>query len=228
MVTLSEIKAKAKPYKNRTGSLQVAIDKAGFARGVEELEKSLDAYHQRSVAQKLSRRAESIFRASILRPQEQEQASAPRRMSGRFTFGRDTGGGSFASGTFVTTTFSENGVQGFGYPDVDRADRRTNFVWRSLEWGLGAGATDHEYAPRGTFKLPNQGYWVDPSTGKWTKSVRGRRSDLYRPKGAAIPSPDSGIEPKFFITQAWESVVAEIPRDYQRIATKVADQSFSS
>lgn len=200
----------------RSGSLRMVLNTTSFQTGTKYLDDSLRGVHS-AAARKLAETGRRNLRASIERPQERGEGELRGRQTGNFTFG--------GSGAFVGTSFAEGDIQGFGWPNVQVADRRTNYVWRSLEWGLGGGATSSPFSPRGTFKLPG--------TAAGVFAFHFNESNVFRPgkKGRrlrlrGVEAPDSGIEPKYFLTNAWDEVVADeggyLHRKYREVEAEVA------
>lgn len=155
-------------------------------------------------------RARANLRASILRPAERH--SRPNaRMTGRFTFGT-VGGGTFRG---VVLDEPQRSFWGFGYPNVKVADAATRFVWRSLEYGLGARGTKDPEGPRGGHKMPFPFYFRPTAYRSGALFLRkGVRRAVDQFPGGSRPQ---GFEGKFFIRRAMESVIEEAPRQYEKV-----------
>lgn len=141
------------------------------------------------------------------------------RASGKFTFG--------PGATFTGSLLRNLGpnISGFGYPNIKRAEERTNGAWRALEFG------------RPAFTMP-PGFWIGE---RQSRDARGRFGpnrrmavrerfkpiyDAFAPHPRGIPTLEArGIEAKQFITTAFEYVVERfVEPEYQRLAEKVARQ----
>jgi len=155
----------------------------------------------------LTRRAEARFNASTLRPGEKGVGSGGRRQTGNFTFGTKAGG-SFTGTQFVT----EEGLYGFGWPNIDKADALTNFVWRSLEFGLAGTRPNsrgqlrgpgHSRFPENAHLVPT-GFHRMPRRFMFT-SESPSNSYLFLNKSAPerMPPGGAGIEGKHFIEDAF-------------------------
>ena len=179
----------------------------GMGLAVERLEEDLKATHLRRIGD-LTRKARELFYGDTRRPSS--SGDRPNvRMTGRFTFGARGGG------TFVGVLIDEKSVQGFGYPNVPRADARTKFVWRTLEFGLGDKGEQHPLAPLGDHLLP-RAFGFDPPT-------RGRRDARFFPVRGPADVKGGGIEPKTgkgFIRPAFEYVKPFLRMDYEDAAKK--------
>lgn len=90
--------------------------------------------------------------------------------------------------------FGSGTRRGIGWPDVQRADRATDYVWRSLEFGLGLQGTGES----GEHKLPAKFGFFDESLDRsdTAKGFRRRykklRPKLESPGGLSSFNPASG------------------------------------
>ncbi len=155
----------------------------------------------------LTRRAEARFAASTLRPGERGVGSGGRRQTGNFTFG------TLARGSFTGTVFElEKGVHGFGWPDIDKADAATDYVWRTLEFGLAGTLANSEGVLRGPghSRFPENAYLVPTGFHRMPRrfmftSDNPATSYLFLNKNAPkrMPPGGAGIEGKHFIEDAF-------------------------
>jgi hypothetical protein len=166
----------------------------------------------------LVRASESLFNASIKRPGERGVRPGIRE-TGHFTFGTSAGG-DFVGGTFKL----DDGVFGMGWPNIDKADAATNYVWRSLEYGLagtlansrgvlrGPGRSrypeNQHLVPTGFHRMPRK--YMFSSDNPRTSFLIQRN---YLP--ARIPG-GAGIEGKHFIEDAFEQAQAVMIRRYKK------------
>jgi hypothetical protein len=165
----------------------------------------------------LSSAALRNFESDTQRPAESGEGLGGRRQTGNFTFGRRAGG-AFV-GVIVEPEGKRGAIQGFGYPDVDKADAATKGVWRSLEMGL-----------TGTHHLPSSysdDMWRFHPTGRHLMPAQPYDFTSFEPSQAILyfggkkvrkTREGSGFEGKHFIEKAWMEVTARIPEDYENIA----------
>lgn len=215
--SVSQIVNRAKKVSKRAriGTVSYSVEAYGFAAGIQKLETDLTRTHANAVGQ-LTKAAKRNFQSRISRPWESGDRPADR-MTGKFTFGY--------RGTFSGNIIRDDkaAVHGFAYPNIERADQRTRFVWRSLEFGLGDYRSSHPLAPRGQFKMPLMrngvpGFWKGP-----------QGQQLLRPAGRA-QRVEGGIPGRFFLTDAWYEVVGNeraaggswLQRQYRQIETDVS------
>ena len=167
----------------------------------------------------LTRRAEARFRGSIKRPGEKGVRGGIRE-TGHFEFGTSAGG------DFVGDLFeAEKGVFGFGWPNIDKADAATNYVWRSLEYGLagtlansrgvlhGPGRSrypeNQHLVPTGFHRMPRKYMF---STDNPRSSFLIQRN-YFPPK---VPPGGAGIEGKHFIEDAFDESLEIMAGRYKR------------
>ena len=170
----------------------------------------------------VSRKAEEIFLGSIIRHGESGHDERGRQ-TGKFTFSAREGG------AFVGSTFQvKKDLFGFGFPKVLTADRKTNFVWRSLEYGLaGSGSPargkarsesllgDNSLFPKAkSMRMPERFEFSskDPTTSYLYIGKRKRKRDTH------------GITGKHFIEGAWIESLETMTGEYEQSvvdATKV-------
>lgn len=171
----------------------------------ERFKKGTGKMHREAI-DRVSKRAHANFIRSIERAGTSAtiQGTSYRpedRATGRFTFGK----GRTFTGSLLRNLGSN--ISGFGYPNVPRADAATDGAWRALEFG------------RPAFRMP-MGFWRAPD-GRRART-RSPGGDIFIPGGAGEQLA-KGIEPKLFITEAFEKVVREyVEPEYQRIADKAA------
>jgi hypothetical protein len=173
----------------------------------------------------LGNRAEQIFYSNPRRPGESGEGAERGRQTDKFTFGgKDQAGNAFYGGTFKV---SEHKF-GFGYPDVAHADKATNYVWRSLEYGL---LSPHSLFGDGTFfhlseskhNLPNKYFFTTtaPSTSSLRVLRKGQNTQgqqiLKGGEGAG-----AGFEGKHFIEGAWQSYLETIGSNWKKALTRTA------
>jgi hypothetical protein len=189
------------------------VDDQGFKRTIDAMGVmpiKLDQNTHNSAAASVTyvrNAAEENFLSDIRRPNE--QSSHPeRRETGNFTFGPKDSGSAFQGTVFET---SKKGLFGFGFPNIQQADSITNFVWRSLEYGL--RGTEHEPSalistsppfPTGTHVLPRRYFFTtyQPSSAVLVMPKKFARKG---PRGQDIHKggPGKGIPGKHFIERAW-------------------------
>lgn len=181
-----------------------------------DLPKRLNALHTNKIGL-LTKYAESMFHHEALRPDESGHRPE-KRMTQQFTFG---GKGAAFRGFLI----EEGNIQGFGYPDVQQADAKTNFVWRSLEFGLTGAkhtAIANPFAPRGVAKFPSRFTFLPFAKGRGLFEPRGGgparpRGKLVTPQGRILKTvTHPGIEPKLFITRAFNQVAEGMDRSYRQ------------
>ena len=190
-----------------------------MGQAVEDLENDLLAKHTRRIGD-VTRIARRLFEQDTRRPTSKGDRPGDRtkrRKTGTFTFGARSGG------AFVGVDFSKDPVKGFGYPNIEVADAKTQGIWRVLEFGLGAKATRHELAPTGEHLLPLR-FGFDPNK-------KGRRDAKLFPVRGPAARAGAGIlaknEGKGFIRPAVEEVRDRfLPKDYKDAARLFA-QHFS-
>lgn len=156
------------------------------------------------------------FAEDIKRPAERGEGAGGRRETGHFTFG--------GSGAFVQRDIKISDTEfGFGFPDVAQADARTNFVWRSLEFGLpgtrNRSSTLHfaelsQFFPQGTHQLPRRFKFSSDSPSS-AVLLLGQGQFRNIREGA-------GFAGKHFIEQAWNDFFTNWTREYD----KVTDRAF--
>jgi len=186
------------------------VKKDGFtvmAHAVQAMVVNMDFNSIESAARNLGtvvRASEARFNSQTLRPGEVGVGSGGRRETGNFTFG------TLARGSFTGTQFEDKDTHtfGFGFPDIAKADQRTNFVWRSLEFGLagtevnsmgvlhGPGFSrfpeNQHLVPQGTHIMPRRFMFTEASP---------RSSFLFLNNQVPerIPRGGAGFEGKHFI-----------------------------
>ncbi len=204
---------------NGTGMVQMSNNLyhvgSAMALAVKDMTKSVHFKHLGYMSA-LSNAAYRNLYSDIRRPAESGVGSDGRRQTGNFTFGAR------AKGAFVGVNLTPEGkngsVQGFGYPDVDRADEATQGVWRALEMGL--SGTAHmpsfysedmgRYAPTGSHVMPPKYEFSSPDPSSAYLYLGGKRKRKTR--------AGAGFEGKHFIELAWREVTANVEGDYENIA----------
>jgi hypothetical protein len=162
----------------------------------------------------INSRAKANFEAIVKRPGETGEGKERGRQTGNFTFGRKgVAGVAFSGNTFEHS----KGVFGFGYPNISQADKKTNYVWRSLEYGL-AGIHHKPTSffanpsfPQGEHKLPKRFYFTSGSPTNSKFRVAKKYSRKGRQGQTLLKSPPiepGGIEGKHFIESAWLDYLA--------------------
>lgn len=180
----------------------------------EGVEKRMAGYHTVAI-RKISQKAKGNFAEAIQRRAHSATVGdgpyGAGRVSGQFTFGEHL--------TFVGKLIGNKGgpIQGLGYPDEQRADDRTEKVWRFLE----EGATYR--------KWPRRGLWFNPGGNpRWPKPEAGR-DDVLRvtPRGAPLNWGPAEISPRWYIRNAVQDVLVEYlePR-YEQILDKSMKDVF--
>lgn len=168
-----------------------------------QVRKNAAAQSARSIGT-LSRRADSIFQSNIKRPSEsgEHRFRGGGRQTGNFTFGRQQGG------TFSGNIFKDKNVIGFGWPNIDKADRSTKGVWRVLEYGLaGTRASSINPIRRPQALLPENRHLVPSGVHKMPKgfqfTTKSPATSVMYPARASRSREAAGIEGKHFIEGAW-------------------------
>lgn len=205
-----------------------------ITRAVEELDENLRITNL-NMMRRIGQLAERNLRQSIRRPAEsgEGQDAGRKRQTKKFTFGtrpKDGGG----TGAFVGVHLNDANQSGFGYPDILQADTKTNFVWRTLEFGIGPRGSGHSEGPRGDPHLPARFGFTGPNpatsklmflSGPAVKQgavyvqmfkTKHRRRDT-RKRSRVDPQ---GQAPKFFITNAIEEMIGVVPKEYERTLAK--------
>ena len=171
----------------------------------------------------LSQRSKNIFESNKLRPQETGWREGDR-MTGRFGFGRRDADSKAFVGRVFTDDTKPVGRLGFGFPDVAQADAKTNYVWRSLEFGLRgtehspstlSDLVDRSLFPKKPMKLPKHYYFRPQFKGG------GDVMHLGGPKAPKVKP--RGIKGKHFIEQAWLQSVPEINNRFERALVAAFD-----
>ena len=206
-----------------------------FTVATTEFRENLHAVHARHI-RTLDEIAEGIFLSSKIREGETGVRPGGGRMgrqTGRFSFG---GRASAFQGRL-----SEEGKKiGFGWPDIDTADRATEFVWRSLEFGLWGSKhrpeartqAGSQVMPRGHHELPRRFSFVGggPKTstmvigGGNTRQFSQRHRSVLRTTREQEEGTDktigAGIQGKHFIEGAWEQAKIGDPKRYREVVKK--------
>lgn len=203
-------------------------------RGVEEVDKGL-RITTLSMTRRIGQLAKANLERSILRPGEHFHGKG-RRQTGNFTFGtrpkgQGKGGG---GGAFVAVNLEGDNQVGFGYPDIQQADDKTDRVWRTLEWGIGPRGMDHPESPRGEPKLPQRFGFTGPNPATSRLMVlqgpavaqgaiyvqmfktKQRRKNVRKKK----PVTPQGQAPKLFITRAIDEMAGIVPSEYRRVVAE--------
>ncbi len=209
-----------------SGSIRLVVDEAGFARMRDALQ-AVPVDLRKNLVQSavasgrgVMRQAESNFYSSIIRRGEEGEGTERGRQTGNFSFGGE-------SAAFHASAFKiSKDLFGFGFPFIPDADKRTNYVWRSLEFGLSgkyhAPTTFldlSELFPRGQHQLPRRFYFTsrDRGTSALRLPKKGRRK---LPKGLQMlkspPIDPGGIEGKHFIERAWTSELERMSGRWKR------------
>lgn len=146
-----------------------------------------------------------FFEESIERPATSVTAGgrayrAGDRATGNFTFGD--------SGTFKGHLFESGPVQGIGFPDIERADQRTDKAWRVLEQGTES------------LRMPS-GFWRDAGGNRVPPTLGG--DDEFHPAGGRGFREVSGITAKWFIRDAISLVREELELEYKIIGKDIVE-----
>ena len=167
----------------------------------------------------VSSKAKDLFLSSIIRHGESGQGAGGRRQTGKFMFGKRAGAGAaFRGANFELKKGSD--VYGFGFPDIAHADKVTEFVWRSLEFGL-PGYGNPKGGMRGPVALYPENSRLFPK-----ENMRMPRNFEFSSKNTATSylyfgkrerKPDTrGIEGKHFIEGAWAESLEIMNGRYKR------------
>ncbi len=227
-MALSDLEREAKQLANLTPGFKPG--KSGIQLNVEsnlfELSTALAAATRdlgkdaiavtRAGARYVTGQARKYFNEEVKRPAERGEGAGGRRETGHFTFG---GGGAFQQRDLKISDTE----YGFGFPDVATADAATNFVWRSLEFGLPGTKHSSSYVqfaelsqffPKGSHLLPRRFRFSSESRAAAVLQVGEGRYRNIRTGG--------GFEGKHFIERAWMDFFANWTREYD----KVTDRAF--
>lgn len=229
-------------FRGRSGYLRVEVGAkqkewpTAITLEIGKIRENLNAVHAELLL-RVKNAAQENFRSDIRRPAESGRGIGQRdRQTGKFTFGT-TGGGAF-----VGNLFQDGDVYGFGYPDIARADAATNFVWRSLEYGLkgwgefpralsNLGQTRAPF-PRGTHLMPRAFHFSgpegDPSSVLRLGGGPSWMQHNYRGYRTLKSRAGRGIEGKHFLERAFAEVRENrqlLARGYQTAVQK-AIKSF--
>ena len=203
-----------------------------FTKATSNFRENLHAVHAQYLGQ-LANRARSNFYSSIQRPAESGEGEGSRRETGHFTFGGD-------GSAFVGRLMEKGNRYGFGWPDVDRADQATNFVWRSLEFGLrgtrNAPSTLYlqdtgSFFPRSHHKLPRAFYFkpgggpsvdvlVPMKGGRYRQASQRPRPRWGKPRGPKEQTMGAGIVGRHFLEVSWLETKIGNPEKYDRVVQK--------
>lgn len=165
----------------------------------EGVQRRMKGVHQQAIV-RINAQAKDNFANAIERPMHSAtRGDGPygrNRVSGKFTFGSNL--------TFIGKLIDKSTIQGFGYPDVNRADQRTQGVWRFLEEG-------------DTYTIwPKRALFFDG--GRRVPAERGR-DDVVRPGvGPPVKFENKVIKPRRYIADAVENVrTSYLEPAYERI-----------
>lgn len=205
------------------GGATMTINAAGVAESTFLIAKVYDQF-ERGLLQSHVRRtqtlyaiAEDRFRADIRRPDSRGDRPGGGRMgrqTGRFTFGS---GQTFQA---VLIHDPESHQFGIGFPKLSVADARTDYVWRSLEFGLGPKGTPDPMGPLGEHKLPSRFHFQgdrlvlgrDPKDR--FRQQQNRKTKVRRANSERL---GQGFEGKFFIRDSMEVFAGTLPREYRTV-----------
>ena len=185
-----------------------------------DFRKNINSYHARQLGI-LTQRSRQYFEESVSRPNE-SGARSHARQTGKFGFGQKSGG------AFVGLTINDpdNDQYGFGYPDIAKADSATNYVWRSLEFGLKPhpGAVRDQFGPIGQHKFPSRFTFL-PFSGGGVFTPRGKGSGpsgtLVTPRGRIVKRVKApGWPARLFITRAFNDVAGNITEGYNTVVAQ--------
>ena len=201
-----------------------------FTTATTKFRENLHAVHAQHIGQ-LDRIAHAMFVGSKIRGGETGERSGTRE-TGNFTFGG-------ANSAFQGRLMEKGDTFGFGWPDVDRADQATNFVWRSLEFGLrgtrhGPTARFRETIaggnvfPQGWHQLPRAFYFEGggPSTSRMVLGRGGGRQARAMAQGPKKKmhgydkTMGAGIGGKHFLEDAWFAARIGNPQNYRSVVQK--------
>ena len=213
----------------RGGGARFIIDENGFRRmstAIQALPVNLKKNTQQSAVRAvgtIGRLAASNFHGSIRRPGEQGEGTERGRKTGKFTFGNKDSGAAFHGSVFEVN----KGLFGFGYPFIPHADARTDYVWRSLEYGLpgtrNAATTllgDASLFPKGEHKLPRRFYFSTPSPSSAIlvipKKFARKGSQKQKILKGGSSNPGAGFEGKHFIEEAWIEMREKLPEKWRQ------------
>jgi hypothetical protein len=121
--------------------------------------------------------------------------------------------------------FETDGLYGFGWPDIDKADAATDFVWRTLEYGLaGTRANrDGELRGPGSSRFPENQYLVPTGFHRMPRRFQfttDSPSDSYlflnKHVPERLPPGGAGIEGKHFIEDAFIEALEVMAGRYKK------------
>jgi len=201
----------------KTGVVQVESNlhqlTTALAAATTELNTDIDAAILSAKGQIVTRARKKLELGEVRRPSESGEGADGRRQTGRFTFGS---GSTFESRTIKISDTN----QGFGFPDVARADERTEGAWRAIEWGIpGArsGPRDYHFSGMEQFFITKKHRL--PKRFQFT-STSPSLAILKLNVGPVRTKPGAGYEGKHFIEKAWQETLEVMTRDYRRITNE--------
>ncbi len=182
----------------------------------EGVAKKLPGVHRQAIV-KINVLAKGNFARKIERPEHSATLGGARygrnRVSGQFTFGKGL--------TFVGKQLRQSKtVQGFGYPDEDRADQRTKGVWRFLEEGA-----IYPQAVGGR-PWPSRGRAAFFDGGKFRRAESGRDDQVFPGVGQKVEFKTKTISARFYIKEAVENVrVSFVEPSYAKALAKAVQEA---
>ena len=182
-------------FRGRGTVLRVDIDgfskySAIYNRGIEGVQRDLNGEHIR-LAKKLKAASYKHFMDHARRDDTSWSAGGTpyrthRRATGKFFGPREI--------AFHSVVYDLKTTQGFGWPNIDKADKITDGAWRSLELGL----------PPGRHRMPPY-VWIDR---EGNKAERGEGGVIFAPTGrTAWSNRGGGIDAWNFLRDGFHDVV---------------------
>lgn len=185
----------------------------------EGVARRMPGVHRQAIV-KINVLAKKNFDAKIERPAHSASLGRAKygrnRVSGEFTFGKGL--------TFVGKQLKKSKtIQGFGYPDIGRADQKTKGVWRFLEEGAtypkAVGGRPWPFKGRAAFFVPG-------ADKPFVKAEEGRDDQIFPGVGQKVEFKTKKIKARFYIKEAVENVrVSFVEPSYAKILAKAIEEA---
>jgi len=185
----------------------------------EGVARKMPGVHRQAIV-KIGVLAKKNFVAKIERPAHSASLGRAEygrnRVSGKFTFGK----GLTFEGRLLPKSPT---IQGFGYPDVGRADKATKGVWRFLEEGAeypaALGGRPWPFGGRAAFFVPG-------ADKPFIKAQSGRDDQIRPGVGQKVEFKSKTIEARFYIKEAVETIrVSFVEPAYQKLLDKAVEEA---
>lgn len=222
-----------KQFRSRTGlTIEADFTEAFyvFNYGTKKFQKGVNQEHANS-ARHFYDYGNKLIEKDRKRPQERGNRPGDRE-TGNIRFGKGEAFGSFNS------EFDNVGIATISFVDINHADNLTNYVWRSVNYGLGGTeypAPANEHAPLGEHWLPKffqfgkgekfrsrsfyrRGKEIEISPfDRAFQRTRGVFKPTSRGKNSGEGRLGKGFEGHYWVEKAIEDTIDRLPRRYERI-----------